>query len=335
MVDHVTQLLAIGDVVTDEFIELLPTEAEVEHDHSRHPLLCMPYGTKIPFKDSIVVSGVGNAANAAVASSKLGLNTAFASDIGDDNIGKGILRSLHSHGISTEFIQVHEGQKSNYHYVLWYKADRTILIKHEQYRYRWPHIKAHQKPTWIYLSSIGESGGIIHTKLMDYLDEHTDIKLAFQPGTFQIRVGAKRLHRLYQRASIFAANKEEFQQILSSRSQDIKTLIAQMHKLGPKVTLLTDGPKGAYASNGEQIVFMPPYPDPAPPLDRTGAGDSYASTFTAAIAQGKTLSEALAWAGVNSMSVVQQVGAQAGLLDQVEIERWLKKAPTSYKPKMI
>lgn len=329
------QILAIGDVVTDAFIELLPAEAEIDHDKQKHPLLCMTYGTKIPFKEAITINGVGNAANAAVAFAKFDLTSALSSDIGDDTVGRDILHALSNQGVSTEFIKAHDGYKSNYHYVLWYKDDRTILIKHETYKYAWPDIRAYQKPEWIYLSSLGESGGAIHEGLSDYLFTNPSVKLAFQPGTFQIREGVKKLHKLYAKTEIFAANKEEYQQITDSNSQDEKTLINKMHKLGPKILLLTDGPNGAYASDGKQIVFMPPYPDPKPPVDRTGAGDAYASTFTAAIMNGKTMAEGLAWAGINSCSVVQQVGAQAGLLSQPEIEAELKTAPSSYKAKML
>ncbi len=328
-------ILAIGDVVTDAFIELLPAEAEINEDKARHPLLCMTYGSKIPFKDAIIINGVGNAANAAVATAALGLNTAYMADIGDDRVGEDILQALHKHSVSTEFINSHAGYKSNYHYVLWYGADRTILIKHENYPYKWPEIRDYQKPSWIYLSSIGESGGVIHTQLVKYLEDNPSTKLSFQPGTFQIREGTKKLQELYSKTTIFTANKEEFQQILESESTDEKTLITKMHQLGPKTVLLTDGPKGAFASDGNQVVFMPPYPDPKPPLDRTGAGDSYASTFTAAIAEGLSLAEALAWAGINSMSVVQKIGAQAGLLSKKEITDWLKKAPSSYVAKVI
>lgn len=328
-------ILAIGDVVTDAFIELLPSEAEINEDKARHPLLCMTYGSKLPFKDAIIVNGVGNAANAAVATAALGLNTAYMADIGDDRVGEDILQALHEYGVSTEFINSHAGYKSNYHYVLWYGADRTILIKHENYPYKWPEIRNYQKPSWIYLSSIGEAGGVIHTQLVKYLEDNPSTKLSFQPGTFQIREGTKKLQELYSKTTIFTANKEEFQQILESESTDEKTLITKMHQLGPKTVLLTDGPKGAFASDGDQVVFMPPYPDPKPPLDRTGAGDSYASTFTAAIAEGLSLAEALAWAGINSMSVVQKIGAQAGLLSKKEITDWLKKAPSSYVAKVI
>jgi ribokinase len=331
--NHKIQMLAVGDVVTDAFIKLLPHEAEIEHDAKRHPLLCMTYGTKVPYQEEIEVPGVGNAANAAVASSKLGLHTAFLSDVGSDEIGEKIIHSLHNHKVSTEFIHVHMGMHSNYHYVLWYGTDRTILIKHETYPYKWPEINEYQKPEWIYLSSIAENGTAIHAGLAEYLKSNSDVKFAFQPGTFQIREGRAKLEVLYKNCSIFAANKEEFAQILGISSTNEKELIAKMHKLGPKTVLLTDGPKGAFASDGNKVVFMPPYPDIKPPLDRTGAGDAYASTFTATVATGHSLEDALAWAGVNAMSVCQQVGAQAGLLSASTIKRYLAEAPASYKTK--
>jgi ribokinase len=77
---------------------------------------------------------------------------------------------------------------------------------------------------------------------------------------------------------------------------------------------------------------MPLYPDPAPPVDRTGAGDAFASTFVVALATGKSIEEALRWAPINSMSVIQKVGAQAGLLKENELEEWLAKAPDWYQP---
>jgi ribokinase len=80
---------------------------------------------------------------------------------------------------------------------------------------------------------------------------------------------------------------------------------------------------------------MPPYPDPKPPFERTGAGDAFASTFTVALALGKTLEEALMWGPVNSASVVQDIGAQRGLLSRAQIEEWLAKAPTDYKPRKL
>lgn len=77
------------------------------------------------------------------------------------------------------------------------------------------------------------------------------------------------------------------------------------------------------------------YPDPADPVDRTGAGDAFASTFTAAIALGFTPAEALAWGPINSMSVVQYIGAQKGLLSRAQLEEFLKNRPAEYKASEI
>ena len=109
----------------------------------------------------------------------------------------------------------------------------------------------------------------------------------------------------------------------------------KLHDLGPKIICLTDGPNGAYAYDGTDAWFVPAYPDPKPPVERTGAGDAFASTVTTALVMGKSLEEALLWGPVNSMNVVQHIGAQKGLLTQAELESWLNKAPGDYKVKKI
>ena len=76
-------------------------------------------------------------------------------------------------------------------------------------------------------------------------------------------------------------------------------------------------------------------PDPKPPLERTGAGDAFSSTVTSALALGKSLPEALSWGPINSMSVVQYVGAQKGLLTREALEKYLREAPESYWPQKI
>ena len=141
---------------------------------------------------------------------------------------------------------------------------------------------------------------------------------------------------MYQNTEIFFCNKEEAQQILHTQEQDIPTLIRSIRELGPTIPVITDGPKGAYTvDTDDQAWHMPMYPDPAPPVDRTGAGDSFSSTFTAAIILGKDPSEALSWGPINSMSVVQYVGAQEGLLTRENLEEFLTNRPEDYLPTKI
>jgi ribokinase len=225
------------------------------------------------------------------------------------------------------------GAKTNYHYVLKYGADRTILVKHEPFNYKFqaPVVP----PSFVYLSSIGPNTENYHDEIANYLEANPEVKLTFQPGTFQMKLGKEKLSRIYARTEIFVCNVEESQRILNSKETDVKILMAEIRKLGPKIVCITDGPKGAYASNGENDYFMPIYPDPKEPVSRTGAGDAFASTFTSAIALGKSIEEALSWAPINSMNVVQYVGAQKGLLTREQLEEYLSKAPEDYKVRKI
>jgi ribokinase len=172
----------------------------------------------------------------------------------------------------------------------------------------------------------------MHDELADWLEDHPDVHFALQPGTFQMEMGAHRLHKLYKRCAVLVLNREEAVTVGGGNHDDVDDLFDKLHALGPQVVVITDGPKGAYASDGEQRLKMPLYPDPGPPVDRTGAGDAFASTFVAAAARGMSLEEALLWAPINSMNVVQKVGAQAGLLNEHELKHYLRHAPKHYKP---
>lgn len=327
--------LAIGDIVIDAFIEL--ENAQVNCDiNNENCTICMKFADKIPYKDVTVVKAVGNGPNAAVSARRLGLETQILTHVGNDENGKECIETLEKNGVGTETVVSEDGKKTNYHYVLSYVADRTILIKHEAFTYDFEaEIKNAGTPAWVYLTSLANNTEHYHEQIADYLEKNPEIKLAFQPGTFQMKMGKEKLARLYKRAEIHFCNKEESQRILGSTEEDVKVLMQKLHELGPKIICLTDGPNGAYAFDGENYYQMPIYPDPKPPVERTGAGDAFSSTVTAALAMGKTLPEALTWGPINSMNVVQHIGAQKGLLSKEELENLLAQAPGDYKVKEI
>jgi sugar/nucleoside kinase (ribokinase family) len=257
--------------------------------------------------------------------------------VGNDEHGREIIETLKKQGVDTRYIRVHDGKVSNYHYVLWHGAERTILIKHEAYEYALPADLETHEPRWMYFSSVGENSLPYHEAIADYLERHPNVRLAFQPGTFQIKLGAERLKRLYARTEVFFCNTEEARLILKTNEPDPSKLPKMMAALGPKIPVITDGPKGMYTydTKTDTTFFMPPYPDPKPPLERTGAGDACASTFTSALALGKSVEEASQWGPINSMSVVQYVGAQEGLLSREKLEEHLKNRPLDYVPRKI
>jgi sugar/nucleoside kinase (ribokinase family) len=324
-------LIAIGDVVIDDFIRLKDAEATCDLDQENCKL-SLRFGDKVPYEFNQVLYAVGNGANAAVSATRLGINSALSGVVGNDERGKMCIEELTKNNIGLDYIETDAMLPTNYHYVLWYGPERTILVKHAPFERNF--LNTIVAPKWIYLTSLGENTEAFHHGFAEWLKAHPETKLAFQPGTFQMKLGTEKLKDIYLASEIFFCNYEEAQRILQSKETDHKKLMDMLHALGPKIVVMTDGIKGAYAreENGT-YWFMPIYPHT--PVERTGAGDAYSSTITAALLLGKTLAEALLWAPINAMSVTQEIGAQKGLLSQEKIQEFLTKAPVDYKPIQI
>lgn len=320
--------IAIGDTVIDAFIKISVGHIQ---ETAHGPELCIPYGMKVPFDDVTILAAVGNSANAAVSASRLGLTAGLLSYVGKDAYGKECIDKLKSEGVETRFIQEEEGKKTNYHYVLWFGDERTILIKHETFT---PVLPDLGNPKWIYLSSLGKHTLPMHFDLIKYLDEHPDVKLAFQPGTFQL--GFKQeIIDLYKHTDVVCMNKEEAQGLLGTEEHDIKKLLDGLNSWGPAIVLITDGHNGSYMKYDNTYFNMPIYPDINPPYERTGAGDAFFSTFVSFLARGFDAPYAIVRAPINSMNVVQHVGAQEGLLTEKALDDLLDKAPENYLLKIL
>ncbi|MEI8270225.1 MAG: carbohydrate kinase family protein [bacterium] len=319
--------LAIGDIVIDAFIQLKDAKVHCNINNSNCEL-CVRFGDKIPYESVTVLNAVGNSPNASVSAARLGLSSALMTNLGDDQNGKDCLSTLEKEKIDTTFIKINKDKLTNYHYVLWYDIDRTILVKHQSYERKFPEID--NAPSWIYLSSMGEDSLPFHSEIIDYLKKNPDIKLAFQPGTYQMKFGTDVLKEIYEHTEIFFCNLEEAQRILKDETKEILELSKKIHALGPKIVSISDGEKGAYMYTNDELWHMPIYKDEVPPLERTGAGDAFSSTITVALALGKTPLQAFTWGPINSMSVVKQIGAQAGLLSREKLEEYLKNAPKEY-----
>ena len=330
MSDSNIQFMAIGDVLADSFIKLKDAEVSCDID-SVNCRISMRWGDKIPYDSVEVVKAVGNGPNAATSAARLGLRSAAMCHVGNDELGQDTIATLKENNVITDFVTIEDGLATNHHYVLSFNAERTILINHAEFTYNLAQQIGDTVPEWIYFTSVGEHGLPYHDDIVNWVKEH-NIKMAFQPGTFQISLGAEKLKNVYEACEVFFCNVEESQRILNTDSRDLPTLLRGIHDLGPEIVFITDGPDGAYAydAHNNEMWFMPIYPDPKPPVERTGAGDAFSSTATAALAAGKSVAEAIAWGPINSMNVVQHIGAQAGLLSRDELLKYLEDAPENY-----
>ena len=328
--DKKIDFLAIGDVVAEPFIKI--TDAEANCDlQGEHCKICFRFGEKVPYESAEICYAVGNSSNVAVGVSKLGFSSTLVSYVGDDYVGKQNIESLMKDNVNIDFIKIVPGMESNYHFVLWYQKERTILVKHTEFPYSFSQDTPEAK--WVYLSSLASNSIDYHKEILEYINKYPDTKLAFQPGTFQLKMGAEALKDIYKRTDILFCNLIEAKRILETENSDVIKLMADLRKLGPKIVVMTDGLDGAYADDGTDVLFVPVYSTAS--IESTGAGDSFASAMVGALILGKDLKEAMLWGPINSMSVVSYVGAQKGLLSREKLEEILNNAPEDYKVSKI
>jgi ribokinase len=313
-------IVSIGDTTIDAFVELHEASVHCAVNHTDCQL-CFSFANKIPY-DNLSLMPAGNSTNNAVGSARLGMKNAFISSIGDDDNGQKIIEKLRKEGVDTQHVYINQGVLTNFHIVLVFRGERTILIKHNKFAYKFP---PKLETDWIYFSSMAAGTEKFHKELEIYLQKNPQVKLAFNPGTFQMRMGTGKLKGIYDRTEVLFLNREEAALVTKQKTRDIKKLAAAMHKLGAKIAVITDGRAGGYASDGRKIWFLDHFPGPL--IEATGAGDAFGTGFTSAIFYGKSIAEAMAWGTVNGGNVVLYVGPHKGLQSKPQIESWLKKHP--------
>jgi sugar/nucleoside kinase (ribokinase family) len=325
MVKTEFDIISVGDATLDIFIRV--TEASIMCSEDRSTcLLCFNYADKIPI-ERLDRSVAGNAANNAVGSARLGMKTAFYSIVGDDETGQAVIETMKKEKVSLKYLRVDKGKLSNYSVVLNYRAERTILTHSEPRTYK----PMHFGPAgWVYFTAIGKN----HDKLLQDIVDHvrrTETRLAFNPGSYQLRQGLDKLLPTLKETSILFLNKEEGG-MLVGKQLGMDALLRALKETGPEIVVVTDGPRGANAFDGHKMWSIGVFPVKV--VEMTGAGDSFATAFIAALHYNLPLTEALRWGSANSASVVGEIGPQAGLLNLKGMKQMLRRF-TRVKPKEL
>lgn len=322
-------VISIGDATLDTFIEI--EEATVSCSLQKEDCqLCLNFADKIPIH-SLQKKVAGNAANVAVGTSRMGLKSAFWTVLGADDFAKAVIAKMKKEKVSTKFVRKQRGTESNFTVVLNFKGERTQLIYRIPRKYKLPKLDAAK---FVYLTAMGPNHHDSYEELALYLTENR-VRLAYNPSREQIVCQEKICKSLLAFTDILFVNKEEAHMLLMGRPPKthkgaekmrkplIRELLLGLHDLGPKLVVLTDGENGSYCFGEHKFYELPIFPGPL--VERTGAGDSYATGFLSALIHGKEIPEAMAWGTFNSWSVVQKVGPIDGLLKVGQIRALVKK----------
>lgn len=307
-------VVAIGSATVDQFADSDSELIRIDTPTIHQKLIAFPLGSKILVKQLTLATG-GGGTNCAVALARLGMKTAYLGKIGDDGNGEFVVRKLAEEHV--DFIGPREGQTGISVILNSFAQDRTILAyKGANNDLRLDEIKPF-KTRWVYLSSMLEQS---FETVTDLICQH-EFRVAFNPSNYQAEKGYQALSRLIAKVEIMVMNLEEackFLGIDHNTQPDGKTLLGHMSKLPPRIFVITDGSEGVHVYDGEFYYRGLPAPD-LQVLETTGAGDAFASTFTAACMLGEPTRNAIHLAMTNAESVLQHRGAKERLLTRAEL----------------
>ena len=313
------EVAVIGDCVQDIFI-LAKSKLikECGRKNKRELYLSFLYGDKINI-DELHFDLGGSACNAAVGMRKLRIKTTMVSMLGEDIYSRNVLEQLRKKKVGRSFLIKEKNKNLGLSFILLgADRDRTILTYRPDNNFDKIKLK---RLFWLsksfYIAGINRYSKKITRKVYEYAKK-TGKKVYLNPSGYQIKNDLANLKRIFKISKIITVNVEEAMQILGIRKKiEIKKLLKNLKKLGPEIVVITDGKKGAYASDGKNFFKAGLYP--ALRLDTTGAGDSFCSTFVAAQIKGYNIEDSLRLASINSGNVVSVYGAQRGLLNWHEL----------------
>ncbi len=270
---------------------------------------CVTLGSKIEIDDITYATG-GGATNAAATFANLGFTTGIITRIGDDPTGRDILDDLTSRRIDTGFVKIIKKGKSAYSTLLTaMNGERTILV----YRGVAADFSETDVPTGklktkgIYLTSLG--GNTALALKIGQFAQKKGIAVAWNPGAAEL-AGGRSLHPIMKLMGVVLLNREEAQQLLG-RKDELKALAKSIAVPGQTV-VITDGANGALAYR-DGLAWQSRTTG-KPSISRTGAGDAFGSGFVAALMREFSPEDALRVGTCNAESVIQNVGAKAGIL---------------------
>ena len=311
-------ILTIGDSCIDITLQISSAD-EVRMEESETPRICFIHGSKIPV-DQFFSSIGGNSVNVATGCNRLGLKAGIYTEMGDDQNGEKLINELSERGIDTKYCIKTPGTTTNVNAIIVYNYERTIFSYHAPREYKirnWP------KPTLLYYTSMGEGFEKFQMELVNYIEKNKDIGVIFNPGTMQMKAGYNSIKEFLEVTNILIVNLEEAVRLVGEKP--LPKMHIDLQKLGPKLTVITDGKNGASGFDGENLVRVSAYTDGREVKDKTGAGDAFSSGFVSAIFHKKTLKEALGWGSINSFAEITKESAGTGILTKDEMEKIVRK----------
>lgn len=299
-------IITLGSATTDIFVK---TKIHPEiRKHEDHVDIAYHLGEKLLIENLEITTG-GGGTNSAVAFSRLGLKTAFIGALGNDVHGKQILSELGKEKI--DFLGKIKPGNTGLSIVLPSERDRTILAyKGINNSLKIKDIKLTKiKTKWLYVSSmLGQSQ---HTaEKVIHLSSKKGAKIALNLSLYLAGQGMSKLSHVLSMADVIIMNKEEARAL--TKKSSINDIFKEIYDYTNAIVVITSGSGEIYASDSTKIHTK--HIHPVNPIDKTGAGDAFASGFIYGLIKKQNIDFALDCGHKEALSVMMHIGAKNNLL---------------------
>ncbi len=303
------KILAIGKGTQDVFLR---SDEFDPKSKGKRIFTELPLGIKMEVEDVTFSTG-GNATNVAVTLARQGLESAYLWGLGEDPASQSILYALDQEGVDTRYVIQKPEYQSGYSVIMIATNGERTILNHrgKAFGRTGRHgfdLDVIKKFDWVYPTSLGDGGLPLLREIVDMAEKH-GAKVMLNPAGPELSQPDK-LKSILESVDVLCVNKEEMQMIV--HGETLEELALHGLTYVPTV-IVSDGPNGVVATDGKTIVRAGMYED-VPVIDRTGAGDAFASGFLSQWSQGKSLKDSIIFASANSTSVVTKIGAKPGIL---------------------
>lgn len=326
-------LITIGDATWDAVVTGAATRVVTQRGQK---YLAYPYGDKVHLDDAFFSHG-GGAANVAVSAARLGVTAAYCGSIGTDRIGQDILAHFKAEQVDASLAVRDADHVSALAVVLTAPdGERTILLYDGSNRDLGSATLPWSKlfdTEWLYLPSLPGAADKLYNRLAKRAGRD-GVKLALNPGSYQIKRGTRGLHSALENCDVLLLNNDEAQALLRQRGHTARTvpaMLRKLHTITRGIVVITRGSRGAIATDGSQLYDLPALDNQR--VNTVGAGDSFGSTLVVALMKRKSLADAMVYASLNASAVVADYTAQDGLLSWRELTKQFQAAKR-YRPKI-
>ena len=336
--------ITIGSATQDVFVQSdVASIVSVSQMVGKEEFMCFPYGAKTEIADFSKNLG-GGAVNTASNLANLGFKTSTIIKLGNDELNSIIKLKLAKSGIDIMNIIDSEKYLTGFSIILVsFQGDRTVLAHRGANAHvleKEINFEAIKNSRWVYVSPLSGDSNKVLDKIAAFCEENK-VNLSLNAGTTALKKGANYFTKIMETAQIVVLNKEEASLVTKIHVRpdtketkfskeiihpDILNMMKILRGKTATVVVITDGKRGVYCYDGAKAYRCPAYPTEV--VSTLGAGDAFASTFTAAFDKyDKDIIKALKYASVNSASVCSHFGAQDGFLKFEEIEEKLSNTP--------